>query len=290
MTNLATRLRVKNPLAREFFAELLGSLILIVMGDGAVAQFVLSNPPGNDSKMSTFLSVNFGYALAVAFAVYVCGGVSGGHINPAVTLGMAVIGRLKWVKVPVYMLAQYLGCFLGSAIVFGVYRDLIDHYAKSALETTGDLATAGIFATYPNPNVTITTALGDQILGTALLLIFVLALTDGKNSGPNKGFVPLLVGLAVLAIGLSFGVNAGYAINPARDLGPRLFTLICGYGSQTFTSFSSYFWVPIVGPHLGAIIGIFVYLALIENHWPDEDESYEIPSPEKYNEMRLTTV
>ena len=94
MTNLATRLRVKNPLAREFFAELLGSLILIVMGDGAVAQFVLSN----DNKMSTFstfLSVNFGYALAVAFAVYVCGGVSGGHINPAVTLGMAVIGEYQ---------------------------------------------------------------------------------------------------------------------------------------------------------------------------------------------------
>jgi len=118
-----------------------------------------------------------------------------------------------------------------------------------------------------------------------------MALTDSNNSAPSKGFVPLLVGLAVLAIGLSFGVNAGYAINPARDLGPRLFTLAAGYGTATFTSFNSYFWIPIVGPHLGAFIGVFVYLALVENHWPEDDpSSYTVPPAGKYNEMRLTTV
>lgn len=285
--SIGARLRIKNELAREFLAEFLGTLVLIVVGDGAVAQFVLANDP----NMSTFLSVNFGYAMAVAFGVYVCGGVSGGHINPAVTLVMAVIGRLKWAKVPVYMLGQYLGAFVGSAVVFGVYRDLIDKFADGKLLVGGKTATAGIFATYPNGAVTTGTALADQVVGTALLLLFVMALTDRMNSGPHKGFVPLLVGLAVLAIGLSFGVNAGYAINPARDLGPRLFTLVAGYGTETFWAASTYFWVPIVGPHLGAFIGVFIYLALIENHWPEDDpNSYEIPTPEKYNEMRLTTV
>jgi len=310
---LGSKCRIKNEIAREFLAEFLGTFILIVMGDGAVAQMVLANDP----KMSTFLSVNFGYAMAVALGVYVCGGVSGGHINPAVTLVMAVIGRLKWKKVPVYMIGQYLGAFLGAAVVFGVYHDLIVSHAKGELTVTGEVATAGIFATYPNGKVSTGTALGDQILGTALLLIFVMALTDGNNSGPHKGFVPLLVGLSVLAIGLSFGINAGYAINPARDLGPRLFTLAAGYGTETFTAFSTdsgpskrssslngttgdgdgngdgdgdtaasfYFWVPIVGPHLGAFIGVFVYLIFIENHWPEDLSSYDIPAPEKYNDL-----
>jgi len=287
MPNLASKLRLKNELAREFFAEFLGTFILIVLGDGAVAQFILAD----DIKMSTFLSVNFGYAMAVAFGVYVSGGVSGGHINPAVTLVMAVIGRLKWKKVPVYMVGQYLGAFLGAAVVFGVYHDLIDKFAKGALAVKGEHATAGIFATYRNGDVSTGTALGDQILGTALLLIFVMALTDSKNMGPHKGFIPLLVGLAVLAIGLSLGINAGYAINPARDLGPRLLTLCVGYGGETFTALSSYSWVPIIGPHLGAFVGAFFYLALIENHWPEDGvDHYDIPSPEKYNEMRLTTV
>jgi len=284
---LISKLRIRNSLVREFFAELLGTFVLIVLGDGAVAQMVLT-----EKSLATYLSVNFGYAMAVAFGVYVSGGVSGGHINPAVTLVMAVIGRLKWIKVPVYMAGQYLGAFLGSAVVFGVYHDLIEEVGKGKLLVTGDGATAGIWATYPySKDISAGTLLGDQIVGTALLLLFVMALTDSNNSAPSKGFVPLLVGLAVLAIGLSFGVNAGYAINPARDLGPRLFTLAAGYGTATFTSFNSYFWIPIVGPHLGAFIGVFVYLALVENHWPEDDpSSYTVPPAGKYNEMRLTTV
>ena len=164
MRTLASKLRIKNALAREFFAEFLGTFILVVLGDGAVAQMVVSN----DNKMSTFLSVNFGFAMAVAFGVYVSGGVSGGHINPAVTLVMAVIGRLKWVKVPVYMIAQYLGAFCGAAVVFGVYNDQIHAFAKGDLLVSGDLQTAGIFATYPNPNVSTATALGDQVLRTLI--------------------------------------------------------------------------------------------------------------------------
>ena len=184
------------------------------------------------------------------------------------------------------MIAQYLGAFCGAAVVFGVYNDQIHAFAKGDLLVSGDLGTAGIFATYPNPNVSTATALGDQILGTALLLMFLMALTDSRNASPHKGFVPLLVGFAVLAIGLSLGVNAGFAINPARDLGPRLFTLCAGYGGETFTAAGSYFWVPIIGPHVGAFIGVFVYLALIENHWPEDDlSSYDIPSPEKYQSM-----
>jgi len=124
---LISKLRIRNSLVREFFAELLGTFVLIVLGDGAVAQMVLT-----EKSLATYLSVNFGYAMAVAFGVYVSGGVSGGHINPAVTLVMAVIGRLKWIKVPVYMAGQYLGAFLGSAVVFGVYHDLIEKSAKES--------------------------------------------------------------------------------------------------------------------------------------------------------------
>jgi len=270
--SVVEKLRIRNPLLRQFFAEFLGTFVLIVLGDGAVAQMVLT-----DNALGGYLSVNFGYAMAVAFGVYVSGGVSGGHINPAVTLVMAVIGRLKWISVPVYMAGQYLGAFVGAAVVHGVYYDLIE---AKGLTVPG---TAGIFATYPYTGVTTGQLLGDQILGTALLLLFVMALTDANNSGPHKGFVPLLVGLAVLAIGLSLGTNAGYAINPARDLGPRLFTLVAGYGTVTFT-YLSYAWIPVIGPHLGAFVGVAAYLALVEHHWPaDDPSSYDVPTTEKYS-------
>jgi len=264
---LLAKLRIRNPLVRQFFAEFLGTLVLIVIGDGSVAQMVVT-----DNKLASYLSVNFGFAMAIAFGVYVSGGVSGGHINPAVTLVMAVIGRLKWIQVPVYMLGQYLGAFFGAAIVFGVYGDLIGVVGQGKLLVADNgtaTATAGIFATYPYTGVSTGTLLFDQVVGTAMLLLFVMALTDKKNSGPHGGLTPLLVGLAVLAIGLSLGVNAGYAINPARDFGPRFFTFIAGYGGATFSSAGGYFWIPIVGPHLGAFIGVLVYLLLIENHWPD---------------------
>jgi MIP family channel proteins len=158
---------IKSQLLRELFAEFLGTFTLIVLGDGAVAQSVLT---GN--ALGNYFSVNVGYAMAVTFGVYVSAGVSGGHINPAVTLTMALFRRLKWIKVPVYMAGQYLGAFCGAAVVYGVYFDLLK---AKGLEIPD---TAGIFATYPYKDITNATALGDQIVGTAMLLMLVMAVTD----------------------------------------------------------------------------------------------------------------
>jgi len=253
---------------REFFAEFIGTLFLVALGDAAVAQmFLRSGGVNND-----FLSVGFAYGLAAAFALYICGGVSGGHINPAVTLTMCLFGRLKWHKLPVYWIAQYLGAFVGAAILYFTYFDSIS-YLNSLKDSAGNAAifTPGIFATYPASWMNLFPAFLDQVVGTAVLLMVVFALTDKRNAGIPGFVVPLLVGLLIGLIGMSYGIQCGYAINPARDFAPRLFTMIMG-GAEVFwkgsNNFGYYFWIPIIGPHVGAILGAFLYQILIGSHWP----------------------
>ncbi|XP_042884142.1 aquaporin-7-like [Penaeus japonicus] len=221
---LQSKMRLRNPMFREFLAEFLGTFILVLFGDASVAQKVLTNDANGD-----FFSVNWGWGIAVTLGVLVSGGVSGGHINPAVTVAMAVWGKHPWVKVPVYVIAQYLGGFLASAVLYGVYLNALDAY-----EAERTLATAGIFATYPGAmtaaNGTLVTeflsngnGMGDQVVGTMLLLICVCAITDPRNMEVPKALIPLFVGFTVLNIGVCFGFNCGYALNPARDLAPRFF-------------------------------------------------------------------
>merc|ERR1711990_699706 len=212
-----------------------------------------------------------GTFLLVAFGVYACGGISGGHINPAVTLAMAIIGRLEWIKVPFYFIGQYLGAFCASVLIYAIYY--------KGLLTNGELLYSkigGIWATKPYSFTSTEMAFGDQIFGTFLLLVCVMALTDAKNMAPHKGLIPILVGFVVFGVGLSFGTNAGFAINPARDFGPRLFEAII-LGSETFTNGAYYFWIPIVGPHIGAILGALVYIFLIEIHHPVSQPKMSIP-------------
>ncbi|XP_045613306.1 aquaporin-9 isoform X2 [Procambarus clarkii] len=277
MEAMQSKLRLRNVIIREFLAEFLGTFILIVFGNASVAQYVLTNKEGGD-----FFSINWGWGLAVTLAVLVSGGVSGGHVNPAVTLAMAVWGKHPWCKVPVYMVAQYLGAFLASSLVYAVYLNALDAY-----EPERTMATAGIWATYPgvitNINGTVVTdylsngnGFGDQVMGTMLLLICVCAITDPRNMEVPKYMVPLLVGFTVLNIGICFGFNCGYAINPARDLAPRLFTLLAGWGDDPFTAATSeglaWWWVPVVAPHIGAILGVMIYLFFIELHHPEAQE------------------
>jgi glycerol uptake facilitator protein len=211
-----------------------------------------------------WLLITWGWALAVTFGVYVAGGVSGAHINPAVTLALAVKGDFEWKKVLPYMAAQLVGAFLGAALVFLVYFQAIGAYEAAAGITRGapdSIVTGSIFYTFPAPYYggSLIGPLIDQIVGTMFLLIFVLALIDTTNMSPKSNLAPLLIGFAVAAIGMSFGPNAGYAINPARDLGPRLFAWIAGWGDIALPGVGYYFWVPIVGPLIGAVIGVFVY-------------------------------
>ncbi|XP_064646833.1 aquaporin-7-like isoform X2 [Lineus longissimus] len=263
---LAQKCRIKNELIRLFLAEFLGTWILMTFGNGSVAQSVLTA-----ESAGTFLSVNWAYGFGVMFGVYASFNVSGGHINPAVTLAMAMLGRLQWRKVPVYIVGQFLGTIASSAVVYGVYYDALNNFDGGNRTVVGPTATAGIFATYPKEYVSTWTGLGDQIVGTALLLMCVCAVVDKLNADPQQGLIPLVIGMIVVAIGLAFGSNCGYAINPARDLGPRIFTALAGWGGAVF-SFRGYnwFWVPVVGPIVGAILGALTYQIMVGIHWPDQ--------------------
>jgi MIP family channel proteins len=249
--------------AREAAAEFLGTFILIMFGVGVVAQTVLSR-----GANGSFLAINIGWGLAVMLGVYVAGGVSGAHLNPAVTVALAVTRGFSWWKVLPYSIAQVAGAFVASAVVYLTYREAFDAFDGGVRQIAGAQGTAGVFATYPQPFLTTLGGVVDQAVGTALLMAGVLAVTDQRNNAAPGWLTPVLVGGIVTAIGVSFGFNAGYAINPARDLGPRLFTAVAGWGSGVFTAAGGWWWVPVVAPCIGAIIGAVAYDALIAKHHP----------------------
>jgi glycerol uptake facilitator protein len=264
----------------ELLSEFLGCVVLISFGDGVVAMAVAALPGSGRTAGPTvifnaagdWLLITWGWALAVAFAVWVAGGVSGAHINPAVTLAFAVRRKFAWSKVGPYVVAQVFGCFVGAALVFLVYHNAIDAFnlaAKTPKSGGNALATYSIFATFPASyfHGALIWPLIDQIVGTMFLLMFVVAVIDVRNAAVQSNMAPLVIGFAVAAIGMSYGANAGYAINPARDFGPRLFAYFAGWGKValpgTFSSgtfhFSVYFWVPIVGPLIGGVLGVIIY-------------------------------
>jgi len=245
---------------REPAAEFLGTMIMILFGDGVVCQVVLSgNTSVADSQKGSYLSISFGWGVAVALGVWISGGVSGGHLNPAVTLSLAVFRRFPWWKVPIYMFAQLMGCLVGAALVYANYFHAIDLFEGGRGIRTVP-GTASLFSTYALPYLTNVSAFFDEFLGTALLLIVVLAVTDKKNLAPNPGTLPIALMITVLGIGMSFGMQTGYGINPARDLGPRIFTAMVGYGSEVFTFRNHYWlWCPVMAPFLGALFGALVY-------------------------------
>ncbi|PYV43769.1 MAG: aquaporin [Acidobacteria bacterium] len=251
----------RTTLKQELLAEFLGTFTLVVFGVASVAQVVLS-----EGKTGGFLSINLGWGLAVAMGVYVAGGVTGAHLNPAVTLALAVRRGFAWRKVFPYWLAQILGGFAASAVVFITYREAFNAFDKGTRIILGDKATAGIFATYPQPFLSTLGGLIDQTVGTALLVLVILAIIDSRNTAPSANMAPLIIGLLVFLIGMTFGFNSGYAINPARDLGPRLFTLVGGWGTEVFSAANYWFWVPIVGPLLGGVLGAGTYDRLIGNY------------------------
>ena len=260
---------MSNPTLRESAAEFFGTFILIMFGVGVVAQVVLSGRSAGD-----YQSINIGWGLAVTMGVYVAAGVSGAHLNPAVTLALAAYRGFPWRKVLPYCAAQIAGAFAASAVVFATYHEALAHFDGGVRQIAGPHGTAGIWATYPQEFLSaVPGGLVDQIVGTALLVAVIFALGDRRNTPPNPAIAPVVVGILVIAIGMSFGYNAGYAINPARDFGPRLFTAIAGWGSDVFRAGHSWWWVPIAGPLLGALVGGFTYDALIARHHPVESST-----------------
>jgi len=265
MEKALSKFRIKNDLAREVLAEFLGTFVLMVFGNGSVAQSVLSNGASGGT-----ISINFAYGVGVTMAVYVAGNVSGAHLNPAMSLLFTIMGRLPWYKLPCYVIAQVAGAYVSGAAVYSVYYDAINNFDGGVRQVTGENGTAGIFATYPADYLTIGGGLWDQVFGTALLSGCILAVTDGNEVA--DGLAPFLIGLIVLGIGLAFGLNCGYAINPARDLGPRLWTYAVGYGDEVWTAYSSYSWVPVVGPMIGACLGGLVYKLFVGHHFKKDDK------------------
>ena len=246
-------------LLREALAEFLGTFVLIVFGVGVVAQVVLSK-----QTAGSYLSINIAWGLAVAMGCYVSAGVTGAHLNPAVTLALAVHRRFAWNKVPVYAIAQLAGAFVASVVVYVTYREALAAFDGGVRQVTGPQGTAGIWATYPQPFLSVFPGgFIDQVVGTALLVGVIFGITDSRNSPAPAGLTPIVVGLLVVLIGATFGFNSGYAINPARDFGPRLFTFVGGWGAEVFRAGNGWWWVPVVAPCIGAVLGGWVYDVLV---------------------------
>lgn len=235
-------------------AELVGTMILVTLGNGVVANVLLNKSKGQNAG---WIVITAGWAFAVTIAVYCTVAISGAHLNPAVTLGMAAIGKFGWELVPGYVAAQMIGAVLGGALVWLAY---LPHWK----ETSDQGIKLGVFCTAPairNAPANLLT----EIIGTAVLVIALLAILTPENLVPNSGFkeglAPALVGLIVWSIGLSLGGPTGYAINPARDLGPRIahaLLPVAGKGGSDW----AYAWIPVVGPILGGVAGAFLYKLL----------------------------
>ncbi|EMD40099.1 hypothetical protein CERSUDRAFT_112306 [Gelatoporia subvermispora B] len=249
---------------KEPAAEFFGVMILIIFGAGVDCQVTLSANTGvAASQKGDYLSIAFGWAAGTALGVWVSGGISGGHINPAVTIAFATFRDFPWRKVPKYIAAQVLGGLVGGLIVYADYIRAIDIVEGGRGNRTVP-GTASLFSTYAAGYMTNVNCFFDEFIGTAVLLIIVCAFTDQRNGPPPAGLVPLALFIAILGIGVALGLQTGYAINPARDFGPRLATAMVGYGKEVFNFRHQYWlWCPILGPILGGLTGIFLYDSFI---------------------------
>lgn len=234
---------------KPFGAEVIGTALLVLLGDGVVAAVMLNKTKAQNAG---WMVVTTGWAMAVAMGVYAVGRISGAHLNPAITLGMALVGKFPWSQVPAYILGQVLGAFLGALLVWLTY---LPHWA----ETQDPNSKLAVFSTMPAIR-RLPLNLLTEIIGTCVLMFGVLAIL--ANTAPTQsGLAPLLIGLLVWSIGLSLGAPTGYAINPARDLGPRLAHALLPIPQKRDSDWG-YAWVPIVGPIVGGMIGAVAYVGL----------------------------
>jgi glycerol uptake facilitator protein len=260
-------------LAGELMAEFLGTMILLLFGLGVVAQVVAATGLGDHD------SIAWAWGLGVVFGVYTAGKISGAHLNPAVSVGLAAFAGFPWRKVIPYSLAQVAGAFVAALIVRWNYTE-----ALAAFDPGHTIKSQFIFSTLPGNgnsklNVHEWGAFRDQIIGTAILMFLILAVVAVRGTPPLANLAPVVIGLIVVAIGMAWGTDAGYAINPARDFGPRLASFLTGYGTAFRDQYGNlYFWVPIIAPVIGALVGgaLFKYgvekylLALPADDMPEE--------------------
>jgi len=247
-------MNAKPTLFAELVAEFLGTFVLILLGVGVVAMVVLfpSQNPG-ETIHGGFTNITLGWGLAVTMGVYIAGKISGAHLNPAVTLALAVFRGFPWRKVLPYWIAQTAAAVAAAALVFWNYLPAFRQF-DPGLEHS-----AGVFTTFPAFPAVLQAGFLDQVIGTGLLVLLIFAITDEFNTPPGANLAPPLIGLVVVAIGMSFGGMHGYAINPARDFGPRLFTVLAGFRNNGLTDGARIWWVPVVAPLVGGLAGAAVY-------------------------------
>jgi len=230
-------------------------IVLVVLGGG---------------KFGDYTHISIGLGLAFTFGIHISGGVSGGHLNPAVSIALCVYGLMPWFKLPFYIASQMIGAFFGALFVFVIYLPALDSFDPDRTWNK----TGGIFATYPQSYEHHASAFLCEMLGTFMLLLAVMSFDDNKNMPTNTIMKPITVGALITGIGMSFGMPTGYALNPARDFAPRLLTLMAGWGPEVFSGANYYFWIPMVAPVIGGVLGAGAYRAFLSNHHHENDNEF----------------
>ncbi|KAG0150829.1 hypothetical protein CROQUDRAFT_652096 [Cronartium quercuum f. sp. fusiforme G11] len=284
---------------RNFWAEFFGTAILVLFGTAVNHQVTLGGSTLiSSSPVGSYVSVSFGWALAVMLGVVLSGGLSGGHLNPAVTLALAIFRGFSWGKVPVYWLAQFLGATFGSALVYWNYSTAIS-IVEGGSQIRTISGTGGLFFTNPLPYVSNFNCFYNEMLMTAILMLFIVAVGDSGNFAPVPGLGPFVILWVVFGLASALGMQTSFALNPARDIGPRLLTWFAGYGNSVW-SIRNYYWftVATLGPVFGAIIGCLIYDLFLATEqvtdcllhgqstvfscWPFHRPSAPVGDPEKH--------
>lgn len=255
----------------ELIAEAVGVFIIVVFGDSVAAMYFLYDP---SPYMQAYWGVAISWGLAVTIAIYATASVTGAQLNPAVTLAFACFRGFPWRKVVPYWIAQTFGALVAAGIVYVLFYPVIDHVLAAhdtirSAPTDAAQKTAAVFFTHPNDHITAMHAFVDEIILTALLLFGIFAITEQYNEmAPMANSGAFMIGLLVALIGASMGYLEAWAINPARDFGPRLFTWFAGWGPQAFPSPQDFWWVPVAGPLIGGVVGGGAYQCLIRPFLP----------------------
>ncbi|ACA12380.1 MIP/aquaporin family protein [Xylella fastidiosa] len=245
----------------ELISEAIAMFIIIALGESAAAMYILYDP---SPYQNAYWGLCICWGLAVTIAIYVTASVSGTHANPAVTLALALYRGFPWKKVLPYWAAQVIGAFIGAMIVYQLYSPVIDYYNHIHQLTRDAGGAAGVFFTSTGMAITPIHALGDEIILTAFLIFGIFAITERFNeAAPTANSGALVIGLLVATIGACMGYLEGWAINPARDLGPRLFAFLAGWGESAFPGKDHYWWIPIIGPLIGGVMGATAFQCLI---------------------------
>ncbi|CAM3756439.1 MIP/aquaporin family protein [Rahnella bruchi] len=268
---------MSSTLKGQCIAEFLGTGLIIFFGAGCVAALKLAGASFGQWEISIV------WGFGVAMAIYLTAAISGAHLNPAVTVALCLFANFEGRKVLPYIIAQVAGAFCAAALVYGLYYNLFFDFEQSHNMVRGSVESldlAGIFSTYPNPHISVLQAFFVETVITAVLMALILGLTDDGNGLPRGPLAPLLIGILIAVIGASMGPLTGFALNPARDFGPKLFAYFAGWGKVAFTGARDipYFLVPIFGPLVGAALGAAGYKALISRHLPHQ---INVPAEDK---------